>query len=72
MKYVQGCRKTVPPPTSYIPVIFITSLGEEQDKARAFSVGAVDYLAKPVHKETLLEKVRTRIKTYVQWRELQR
>ena len=28
--------------TAYIPVIFITALGEEQDKARAFSVGAVD------------------------------
>jgi type II secretory ATPase GspE/PulE/Tfp pilus assembly ATPase PilB-like protein/DNA-binding response OmpR family regulator len=57
--------------TAYIPVIFITALGEEQDKARAFAVGAVDYLAKPVQKETLLEKVRTHIKTYTRWKELQ-
>jgi type IV pilus assembly protein PilB len=57
--------------TAYIPVIFITALGEEQDKARAFSVGAVDYLAKPVHKETLLEKTRTHIATYTRWQELQ-
>ncbi len=56
---------------AYIPVIFITALGEEQDKARAFSVGAVDYLAKPVRKETLLEKARTHIKTYTRWKELQ-
>ena len=39
--------------TAYIPVIFITALGEEQDKARAFSLGAVDYLVKPVQKEVL-------------------
>jgi CheY-like chemotaxis protein len=57
--------------TAYIPVIFITALGEEQDKARAFSVGAVDYLAKPVRKEALLEKVRTHVKTYTRWKELQ-
>ena len=49
--------------TAYIPVIFITALGEEQDKARAFAVGAVDYLVKPVQKETLLEKARIHLKT---------
>ena len=57
--------------TAYIPVIFITALGEEQDKARAFAVGAVDYLVKPVQKETLLEKARTHLKTNTQWKELQ-
>jgi len=56
---------------AYIPVIFITALGEEQDKARAFSVGAVDYLTKPLRKEALLEKARTHIKTYTRWKELQ-
>jgi type II secretory ATPase GspE/PulE/Tfp pilus assembly ATPase PilB-like protein/DNA-binding response OmpR family regulator len=58
--------------TAYIPVIFITALGEEQDKARAFAVGAVDYLVKPVQKETLLEKARTHLTTNTQWKELQR
>jgi type IV pilus assembly protein PilB len=58
--------------TAYIPVIFITALGEEQDKARAFAVGAVDYLVKPVQKETLLEKARTHLTTNNQWKELQR
>ena len=57
--------------TAYIPVIFITALGEEQDKARAFAVGAVDYLVKPVQKETLLEKARIHLKTNTQWKELQ-
>ncbi|MBW2038434.1 MAG: Flp pilus assembly complex ATPase component TadA [Deltaproteobacteria bacterium] len=56
--------------TAYIPVIFITALGEEQDKARAFSVGAVDYLVKPIQKEILIHKARTHLKTNTQWKEL--
>lgn len=45
--------------TAYIPVIFVTSLGDEQSKARAFAVGAVDYLVKPFQKDILLQKVNT-------------
>src|SRR5712692_44366 len=37
-----------------IPVIFATSLGSEQDKARALALGAVDYLVKPFESEALL------------------
>jgi type II secretory ATPase GspE/PulE/Tfp pilus assembly ATPase PilB-like protein/DNA-binding response OmpR family regulator len=58
--------------TAYIPVIFITALGEEQDKARAFAIGAVDYLVKPVQKATLLEKARTYLKTHIQWKALKK
>ena len=57
--------------TAYIPVIFITALGEEQDKARAFSVGAVDYLVKPFQKAILLKKVHTHLTTNTRWQELQ-
>lgn len=57
--------------TAYIPVIFITALEEEQDKARAFSVGAVDYLVKPLKKEALLEKVRIHLTTNTRWQALQ-
>jgi type II secretory ATPase GspE/PulE/Tfp pilus assembly ATPase PilB-like protein/DNA-binding response OmpR family regulator len=56
--------------TAYIPVIFITALGEEQDRARAFSVGGVDYLVKPVQKKALLEKVRQHLVTNTCWQEL--
>ncbi len=56
--------------TAYIPVIFVTALGEEQDKARAFSVGAVDYLVKPIQKNVLIHKVGTHIKTNIKWKEL--
>jgi len=56
--------------TAYIPVIFVTALGEEQDKARAFSVGAVDYLVKPIQKNILIHKVHTHLKTNIHWKEL--
>jgi len=36
--------------TAYIPVIFVSAMGEERDKARAFSVGAADYIVKPIRK----------------------
>jgi general secretion pathway protein E len=58
--------------TSYIPVIFVTALGKEQDKARAFSVGATDYLVKPIKKDDLLQKIRKHIKTDTQWKELRK
>ncbi|MBT4510908.1 MAG: Flp pilus assembly complex ATPase component TadA [Chloroflexi bacterium] len=56
--------------TSKIPVIFVTALEDEQDKARAFAVGAVDYLVKPIHKEALLEKVGKHIETGLRWKKL--
>jgi len=56
--------------TAYIPVIFVTALGDKQDKAKAFSLGAVDYLVKPVKKETLLQKVRSHLTTNVRWKDL--
>ncbi|MCK4619705.1 MAG: response regulator [Desulfobacterales bacterium] len=58
--------------TSYISVIFITALRKEQDKARAFSVGATDYLVKPIKKDDLLQKIRKHIKTDTQWKELRK
>ncbi|MFH1624370.1 MAG: ATPase, T2SS/T4P/T4SS family [Pseudomonadota bacterium] len=56
--------------TAYIPVIFVTVLGEEQEKAKAFSLGAVDYLVKPIQKDTLIQKVRKHIKTDIRWKAL--
>ncbi|MGR3317785.1 MAG: ATPase, T2SS/T4P/T4SS family, partial [Candidatus Anammoxibacter sp.] len=56
--------------TSYIPVIFVTSLGYEQNKVRAFAAGAVDYIVKPFEKEVLLEKVNAQLKKTDGWKKL--
>src|ERR1019366_432393 len=37
-----------------IPIIFISILTESLDKVKAFAIGGVDYLTKPVHMEELL------------------
>ena len=55
------------PSTANVPVIFLTSLGEAQDKARALAVGAADYLVKPVNKEKLHNAVRNHSDTKRRW-----
>lgn len=47
--------------TKDIPVIFITSLNEAEDKTRGFDLGVVDYITRPF--ETA--EVRARIKTHI-------
>jgi len=56
--------------TAYIPVIFVTALGEERDKSKAFSVGAVDYIVKPFEEAELLRKARLHVKTRNLWKKL--
>jgi type IV pilus assembly protein PilB len=53
-----------------IPVIFVTSLEQKEDKAKAFALGAVDYLNKPIQKEMLLSKVAACLETHARWQEL--
>lgn len=53
--------------TQNIPVIFITTLDNIVDKVRAFSLGAVDYITKPIQSEEVL----ARVKTHLVLRELQ-
>jgi type IV pilus assembly protein PilB len=53
--------------SAYIPVIFVTALGDDQNKAEAFSVGGVDYLLKPINKKTLLNTVAKHLKTKSRW-----
>jgi len=47
--------------TSDIPVIFMTALTEAENKVKAFSAGAVDYVTKPVQKEEILARVTTHL-----------
>jgi CheY-like chemotaxis protein len=56
------------PKTAEIPVIFVSALDESMDKAKAFEVGAVDYVAKPFQ----WVEVQARVKTQLALRQLQR
>lgn len=46
------------PATAFLPVIFLTALGDEAERIRGFRLGADDYVAKPFHFEELSMRVR--------------
>ncbi len=56
--------------TSYIPVIFLTALDDEVNRAKSFAVGAADYISKPVKKSILLNKIGEQLKTRIRWQKL--
>ncbi|MBF0545960.1 MAG: response regulator [Candidatus Riflebacteria bacterium] len=45
-----------------IPVIFLTGLNELEDKVKAFSLGAVDFVNKPFQVEEVLIRIHTHLK----------
>jgi DNA-binding response OmpR family regulator len=47
--------------TRDIPVLFLSALGEKEDKVKAFAVGGVDYITKPFQVEEVLARVRTHL-----------
>ena len=57
------CRKLKADPKSEpIPIIFISAISEAMDAAKAFELGAVDYIMKPFNPAT----VKARVKTHIQ------
>lgn len=58
----QVCEKLKNNPRTHdIPVIFISAADEMSDKAKAFNVGAADYIAKPFQIEEVLGRVGTHL-----------
>ncbi len=55
---------------AYIPVIFLTALSGEEDRAGALAAGAVDFLVKPVQRARLLQKVSAHLETSEDWAKL--
>ncbi len=56
------CRKIKKIPKARdIPVIFITAKAEEQDEAKGFQAGAVDYITKPFSPLIVMARVKTHI-----------
>jgi len=50
--------------TREIPVIFISSLDQTEDKVKAFSFGGVDYITKPFRVEEVLARVKTHLELH--------
>lgn len=56
------CRRLKANPLlAHIPVIFVTAMGEIEDEACGFNVGAVDYVTKPVSASIVRARVRAHI-----------
>ncbi len=57
------CRRLkADPATAAIPVVFVTSKTEIEAEAQGFSLGAVDYISKPVSPPILRARVRTHLR----------
>ncbi len=47
--------------TAVIPVIFITAMTDQQDEAKGLSLGAVDYITKPINPELVGARVKNQL-----------
>jgi len=50
------------PSTTHVPVIFITAKNEVEDEERGFSLGAADFIHKPISPPIVSARVRTHLK----------
>ena len=60
------------PETSDVPVIFLTAMDQTSDEAHGFSLGAADYIAKPVNPPILKARVETHLALKESMDELQK
>lgn len=59
------CRQLKADPlTRKIPVIFVTALSESVSEAYGLTLGAVDYLTKPINPDITLARVKTQLSLY--------
>ena len=66
------CRRLKSDPsTDDIPVIFLSSLGDTEDKVRGLQLGAVDYVAKPFQPDEINARVNTHLTIHRLRREVQ-
>jgi type IV pilus assembly protein PilB len=55
---------------AYIPVVFVTSLGSEEDRKKAFDVGGAAYIHKPFEADAMIAEVERQLETQGTWRSL--
>jgi sigma-B regulation protein RsbU (phosphoserine phosphatase) len=48
--------------TANVPVVFLSALGDSEDKIKGLELGAVDFLTKPVDRAEVVARVRTHLK----------
>jgi len=67
------CRRIkANPDRRRIPVIFVTAMSTVDDESLGLSLGAVDYITKPISPPLVQARVRTHLALYDQSRELER
>ncbi|HLO51711.1 MAG TPA: response regulator [Kamptonema sp.] len=58
----ETCQRIKSDPATYdIPVIFMTALSDSMDKVKGLSLGAVDYITKPIQHEEALARIRVHL-----------
>ncbi len=68
----ETCRRLkVNEATKDIPVIFMTALTSEENKLKAFEVGAVDYITKPIQQGEVLARITTHLQIHTLTEKLQ-
>lgn len=72
MNGFETCKRLKKHPQLYeIPVIFMSSLADTQDKLKGFALGAADYIAKPVQEQEVVARVKTHFNLYLLQQQLQ-
>lgn len=62
MNGFEVCKKLKQnPKTQDIPVIFMTALTDDVDKVKGLSIGAVDYITKPIHSDEVLARIKVHL-----------
>ncbi|MBE9065888.1 response regulator, partial [Leptolyngbya cf. ectocarpi LEGE 11479] len=62
MNGFQVCEKLKQnPKTQDIPVIFMTALTDDVDKVKGLSIGAVDYITKPIYPDEVLARIKVHL-----------
>jgi len=60
------------PSTKKIPIIFVTAMNEVTNETKAFSIGGVDYITKPVSPPLVLARIKTHLALFNQQQDLEK
>ncbi|OHE72713.1 MAG: hypothetical protein A2413_08480 [Treponema sp. RIFOXYC1_FULL_61_9] len=69
--YAVCARLKEDPRTARIPVIFVTSMNDDDDEAKGLALGAVDYIIKPISPTIVVQRVRTHLELLAARRKLE-